>query len=79
MSDLVEAIATQKKKGKIKAKRVNLGKKGSFTITHPGWTREHAAKAGMTTQEWASAHSGDAGVAGRRARSALGLMAMGKK
>lgn len=77
--DLASALTSAKKKGKFKKKKVNLGSKGSFTITHPGWTREQAAKAGMSTSEWANAHSGDKGVAGRRARSALGLMAMSKK
>lgn len=71
---LADAIA-----GKRKKQKVNLGKKGSFTISHPGWTSGKAKAAGMTTKQWSEAHAGDQGVAGRRARSAIGLMAMGGK
>jgi hypothetical protein len=78
MASLADALTTQKKRGKMKGKTVSLGKKGSFKITHPGWTRNKAAAAGMSTKQWSQAHKGDAGVAGRRARSALGLMAMSK-
>lgn len=65
-------------KFKKKKKKVSLGEKGSFTIKHPGWTKQKAAEAGESTSEWAHQHSGDSGVAGRRARSALGLMSMKK-
>ncbi len=71
--NLVKSVAKKKLK---KPKTVNLGSKGSFQIKHPGWTRNKAKAAGMSTREWSEAHKGDAGVAGRRARSALGLMAM---
>jgi hypothetical protein len=75
------ALADALTKSKMKKRKVNLGKKGSFTINHPGWTRQKAAEAGESTAEWAHQHSGDSGVAGRRARAALGLMGMkhGKK
>lgn len=58
---------------------VDLGEKGGFTINHPGVVRRAAARKGETTHEWAEEHEGESGVEGRRARSALGLMAMGKK
>lgn len=60
----------------LAAKLVDLGNKGSFKIKHPGWTKAKAKAAGMSTREWAEAHKSDSGVAGRRARSALGLMGM---
>ncbi len=75
VSQLADHEMSRKKK-KAKARTVNLGKKGSFKIEHPGWTRQKAQEAGMSTRDWAESHSGDEGVAGRRARSALGLMAM---
>jgi hypothetical protein len=75
---LADALTAQKKRGKLKGKKVNLGDKGSFTIKHPGWTKAKAQAAGMSTSQWAQAHKGDSGVAGRRARAAIGLMAMGK-
>lgn len=80
-SAMAQHLGGLKRKGTLrgKKKQVNLGSKGSFTIRHPGWTRAKAAAAGMSTREWAQKHSGDAGVAGKRARSALGLMAMGHK
>ncbi len=78
MSALVAALTSAKSNAK-KKKKVNLGKKGSFEISHPGWTKNKAAEAGESTAEWSKEHSKDKGVAGRRARSAIGLMAMGKK
>jgi hypothetical protein len=82
MSALEAALAGARSAGKFgakkKKKKVDLGEKGSFTIKHPGWTKDQAAKSGMSTKEWAQEHSGDSGVAGRRARSALGLMGMKK-
>lgn len=60
-----------------KKQHVDLGEKGGFTINHPGAVRRAAARKGETTREWSEEHEGDSGVEGRRARSALGLMAMG--
>jgi hypothetical protein len=78
MADLASTLSNQKKRGKMKAKTVSLGKKGSFKITHPGWTRNKAKAAGMSTKEWSEKHKSDPGVAGRRARAALGLMSMAR-
>jgi hypothetical protein len=68
------------KKGpqKIKPKKVSLGKKGSFTIKHPGAFKAAAKRAGMGTKAYAQKKKSASGVIGNRARSALGLMAMGK-
>lgn len=65
---------------KRKPKKVKLGKKKkSFTIKHPGAFREAAKAAGKGTAEYAREKKGAPGKLGRMARSALGLMAMGKK
>jgi hypothetical protein len=68
------------KKGpqRIKPKKVSLGKKGGFVIRHPGSFRASAKRAGMSTRAYAEKKKSAPGVLGRRARSALGLMAMGK-
>lgn len=67
------------KKGpqKIKPKKVNLGKKGGFTIKHPGAFKAAAKKAGMGTKAYAQKKKSAPGGLGHRARSALGLMSMG--
>jgi hypothetical protein len=59
-----------------KPEQVDLGEKGSFTVKHPGAFRRAAQAAGEGTQEFAREHEHDAGVTGRRARSALGFAAM---
>lgn len=61
-----------------KARRVNLGAKGSFTIKHPGALRAKAQAAGQTTRQFAQSHSKGTGVTARQSRAALGMMAMGK-
>jgi len=68
------------KKGpsKVKPKKVSLGKKGGFTIKHPGVFKAAAKRAGMSTRAYAQKKKSAPGVLGRRARSALGLMAMGQ-
>ncbi len=81
MSTLSSFLTGAKSAGKLnnkKKKKVNLGKKGSFTISHPGWSKEQAQKEGKSTSDWAQEHSSDSGVTGRRARSAIGLMSMKK-
>lgn len=59
---------------------VNLGKKGSFQIKHPGAFSALAKKHGMSTKAFAAhvlAHPSDfSPVVVRRARAAKGLMAM---
>lgn len=62
---------------KPKAKKVAIGKK-SFVIKHPGAFKAAAQRAGMGTKAYAQKKKSAPGVLGRRARSALGLMAMGK-
>lgn len=59
------------------AKTVNLGSSGSFKITRPGSLRKAAAKAGMSSKQFAQAKTKDP-TWGSRARAALGLMGMGK-
>lgn len=59
-----------------KAKKVDLGKKGSFEIKHPGAFKAKAERAGMSTRAYAEKEKGAPGVTGRQARSAIGLMSM---
>lgn len=61
-----------------KTRDVDLGKKGGFTIKHPGALRRAAQREGVSTSEFEHEHEHDSGVSGRRARSALGLAAMRK-
>ncbi len=61
---------------KKKPEHVNLGKKGGFTIKHPGAFSAAAHRAGKSTRQFAEEKKGAKGKIGRRARSALGLMAM---
>ena len=63
---------------RAKKVEVNLGRKGSFTINHPGAFKAFAAKKGLSTAEAAEQYKDAPGHVGRMARSALGLMAMGK-
>lgn len=72
-SALVDGILTASKR---KKRTVNLGKKGSFTINHPGALRAKASAAGESTREFAETHTKGKGVTARQARAALGLMAM---
>lgn len=72
---LVKAVA----KKVVKAKKVNLGAKGSFTIQHPGALRAKAKAAGETTAQFAKSHSKGNSTTARQSRAAIGLMAMGKK
>lgn len=62
-----------------KTKTVNLGKKGSFEIKHPGALRAKAKKAGMSTKQFAEKHKKGTGTTARQSRSAIGLMSMKKK
>lgn len=62
-----------------KPEHVDLGKKGSFTVKHPGAFRRAAEQAGKSTDEFAHEHEHDSGQLGRRARTALGFAAMRKK
>lgn len=54
---------------------VNLGKKGSFSITRPGSLRNAAQKAGVSSKQFAQTKTKDPKW-GTRARAALGLMGM---
>jgi len=62
-----------------KPEHVDLGKKGSFTVKHPGAFTAAAKRAGEGTQEYAREHQSDSGTLARRARSALGFAAMRHK
>lgn len=71
---LASALTAQKKR-----RKVSLGRKGSFTIKHPGAFRAFASKKGLSTKAAASKYSDAGGHVGAMARSALGLMAMHHK
>lgn len=51
----------------------------SSAIRHPGALRKAAKRAGMSTSAYASAHAGDSGVLGKRARLAKTLSKLRKK
>lgn len=71
-------LALQKERIRMpKPKTVSLGSEGSFKITRPGSLRNAAAKAGMSSKEFAQKKTKDP-TWGSRARAALGLMGMGK-
>lgn len=63
----------------MKPKHVNLGKKGSFTIHHPGALKAKAKKAGMSTRAYAEKHKKGTSKTARMSRAAIGLMAMSKR
>lgn len=56
-------------------KKVSLGKKGSFHVKEGAMT-EMAKREGVSNSKFEQEHKGESGLAGRRARSALGFKAM---
>ena len=70
------SVLSGKSGSKRKAKVVNLGKKGSFKINHPGALRAKAKAAGESTKAFAKSHDKGSSATARQSRAALGLMAM---
>lgn len=64
------------KSGTKRVRVVDLGKKGSFQIKHPGALKAKASKAGESTKRFAESHDKGKGVTARQSRAALGLMGM---
>lgn len=54
---------------------VDLGKKGSFTVKKGAMTAM-AKREGVSNSTFEQEHKGESGLAGKRARSALGFKAM---
>ena len=57
---------TPAKSGTKKVRIVDLGKKGSFDIKHPGVLKAKAKRAGESTKEFAESHDKGKGVTARR-------------
>lgn len=74
-----DVLTGKTKTARKKVKVVDLGKKGSFKINHPGALRAKAKAAGESTAEFAKSHDKGDSATARQSRAAQGLMAMHKK